>query len=107
VNNYINKWKALWHPDRYHGWGKKKSYFEGWYYKMVSADGGLACSFIPGISMDAEGSQHAFIQMIDGTAGKTYYERYDAGTFICDPDRHHVKIGDSVFTDEYADIQLP
>lgn len=74
---------------------------------MVSGDGSLACSFIPGISMDDKGSKHAFIQTIDGSNGKTYYETYSADEFVCDPDKHEVRIGESVFTESYADIQLP
>lgn len=73
----------------------------------MSVDGRLACSFIPGISIDDHGVSHAFIQTIDGTNGKTYYERYSADEFTCDPDRHHVRVGDSTFTETYADINLP
>jgi len=107
MNNLISRWKSLWHPERYHGWGKKKSFFEGWYYKMVSGDGSFACSFIPGISMDDNGTSHAFIQTIDGTNAKTYYERYGSNEFACDPDKHHVRVGESTFTETYADINLP
>ena len=74
---------------------------------MVSGDESLACAFIPGISMDDNGDKHAFVQMIDGTRGQTYYERYDADQFVCDPDRHHVIVGNNVFTKEYAEIDLP
>ena len=87
MKNIYRRWKSLWHPNRYHGWGRTRSYFEGWYYKFVSQDESIALSFIPGIAMSDKGEQHAFIQMIDGTAGKTYYERFDVKEFQSRPDQ--------------------
>ena len=53
---------------------KRRKYFEGWYFKMVSADGAAILSVIPGISLSRNGEeQHAFIQLIDGKTANTFY----------------------------------
>ena len=54
------KISALFNPDRFHGWGKNKKYFEGWYYKILSENEEVAMAIIPGIAMDAQGKQQAF-----------------------------------------------
>ena len=107
MKNLLRRWKALWYPERYHGWGRKKSYFEGWYFKMVSKDESLAFSLIPGISMDVNGKSHSFIQMIDGTEGKTFYESFPSDQFETGDDRFFVKIGDNYFDNQELRIQLP
>lgn len=75
-------WRALWNPDMFHGWGKTKNYFEGWYFKIVSKDQKYAFAFIPGISIDREGAAHAFIQVMDGINNKSQYHRFDSDKFI-------------------------
>ncbi|MDG1347413.1 MAG: hypothetical protein P8I94_04000 [Emcibacteraceae bacterium] len=47
--------KALFNPERYHGWGRKKRYFEGWYFKIVNAEQDKSFAFIPGIVMGENG----------------------------------------------------
>jgi len=74
---------------------------------MVTTSGDLAISLIPGISMDANGDQHAFIQMIDGTSGVTYYERYEFDEFVPNPDKLEVNVGNSYFSEEKVIIDLP
>ena len=51
---------AFFNPEQFHGWGKKKKYFEGWYFKVVNADETKALAFIPGIAMDELGNKQAF-----------------------------------------------
>lgn len=107
MNNQWKRWKALWHPERYHGWGKKKSYFEGWYYKMVSPDESFAFALIPGISRDAAGKSHAFIQLIDGTKSKSYYEEFNIEDFETSANKFEVNVGDNQFSLERVTIDLP
>ncbi|MBK9335967.1 MAG: hypothetical protein IPM98_05060 [Lewinellaceae bacterium] len=38
MKTFSRRWRALWNPDMYHGWGRSRRYFEGWYFKLVSAD---------------------------------------------------------------------
>jgi len=64
--NQLNRLHAIWNPHVYHGWGKTKRYFEGWYYKIVSKDQNNAFAIIPGIAMDEHGNKQSFIQVLDG-----------------------------------------
>ncbi len=56
----MNKHK---HPEIYHKNINKRKYFEGWYYKQVSADSEHTISLIPGVSYDSHGA-HSFIQCL-------------------------------------------
>jgi len=56
----MNKHK---HPEIYHKHINKNNYFEGWYYKQVSADSKHTISIIPGVSYDSQGA-HSFIQCL-------------------------------------------
>lgn len=94
----IKQLKTLFHPERYHGWGRSKRYFEGWYYKIVSAGAQEAFAFIPGIAMDEQGKQHAFIQVLDGKAQTAEYFQFPAGAFTAAPGFFSVGVDGSKFT---------
>ena len=89
---FRQKLKALRKPDMYHGWGKTKNYFEGWYFKLIDATEKHALAIIPGISISPEGEQGAFIQILDGKACTAAFIPFDANTFSPDNDRFFVKI---------------
>ncbi len=85
----------------FQGSREKKEYFEGWYYKMVAADGESIISIIPGISLSETGDeQHAFIQVIDGTTGETTYLTYPIEDFRYSTHKFAVKIGDNYFSQD-------
>lgn len=107
MSDRYKRWKALWHPERYHGWGRTKNYFEGWYYKIVSRDEQHAFAFIPGISMNSKGEQHAFIQEMDGKKCQVAYHRFKADNFIPRADRFEVHLGDNIFSDQHLQLSLP
>ena len=56
-------------PARYHGLKKKPPFFEGWYYKMVSADESQKIAIIPGVILGQDA--HAFVQVLNGVYGTT------------------------------------
>ncbi len=76
------KLQALFHPERYHGWGKNKKYFEGWYYKVLTADekhawisgekvyvavtAGENCFLGASISVTASETKHLVVFITDG-----------------------------------------
>lgn len=84
---------------------KKKHYFEGWYFKHVSRDLHHVYAFIPGISL-TETEPHAFIQVINGITGKSYYVQYPLNKFKWEKDRLFIRIGDSVFTEELVSLAI-
>lgn len=103
----FTKLNALWNPDQFQGWGRTRRYFEGWYFKVVSADGAHAMAFIPGISMGEKGEQHAFIQVMDGNACVASYHRFEAADFRPSKERFEVWVGNNFFSADKIVLDLP
>jgi len=101
------KLKALFNPERYHGWGKTNRYFEGWYYKVVNKSEDRAFAFIPGISMDEKGNKQAFIQILDGKKLTAEYHKFHAQEFQTIADKFEVKLANNIFTCENIQLELP
>ncbi|NJC27852.1 tocopherol cyclase family protein [Neolewinella antarctica] len=92
---------------RFQGWGREKSYFEGWYFKVVVPERNLAYAFIPGISYDADGVGHAFLQVLDGVAATSTYHEYDVAEFQPARDRFFLRLGPHEFSEDQLKIDLP
>ena len=95
----------LFRPELFQGSRRKRRYFEGWYFKQVSPDG-KAWSFIPGVSMDAEGRRKAFVQAIDGSAGTTGWYEFPFEAFRWDRRALDIRVGDSRFSMEGIELDL-
>ncbi|MFN0015060.1 MAG: tocopherol cyclase family protein [Saprospiraceae bacterium] len=107
LTNARCRWRALWNPDMYHGWGRRRRYFEGWYFKMVSADETAALAVIPGISMDERGNSHAFVQVMDGKACTAVYHRFSASDFRPAERRFELQLGTNFFSSKKIRLDLP
>ncbi|MCB9013319.1 MAG: hypothetical protein H6539_04695 [Bacteroidales bacterium] len=95
----------LYKPEVFQGSLSKKNYFEGWYFKNVSADQKHVYSFIPGVSLTGK-NPHSFIQVINGINGKTDYLSYPLSDFSWESDRLSVRVGDSVFTENSVELNI-
>jgi tocopherol cyclase len=95
----------IYRPEVFQGSLNKKNYFEGWYFKNVSADLNSVYSFIPGISLSVD-DPHCFIQVINGITGKSVYHSYLVSKFSWKKNSLYLKIGHSVFTDRFIDIDI-
>ena len=99
------------HPDGYHGAYERAGFFEGWYVKLVSGDRSARIAVIPGIFLGLEDSagrhDEAFVQVLDGITGRSWYERYDASEFHAETDRFDVTIGPNRFSAEGVQLELP
>lgn len=94
-------------PDLFQGNKERKDYFEGWYFKMVSADGGSVISVIPGISLSEDGEQrHAFIQLIDGKTAATSYYSYPITDFAFSPEHFAIRIADNYFSKDSIQLNI-
>jgi len=91
-------------PSVFQGSMKRKKYFEGWYYKHVSADGNNIISVIPGISLSSD--PHSFIQVIDGINGTTDYITFPLDAFYASNKIPEIAIGDNQFTDKKIRLSL-
>lgn len=72
-------------------------YFEGWYLKHVSSGRDAVYSFIPGVSLNKL-DPHAFIQVINGRTGATWYVPYPLEAFRASRKTFDVTIGSSHFS---------
>lgn len=101
-------WQKIWNPEWFQGNRRKAPYFEGWYFKHVSADGSQIWSFIPGIALDAL-NPHAFIQVINGRSGQTWYFRYPLEAFAYSGEGFAVSLGGNHFSarEITLDLQKP
>lgn len=107
MKNTLLRLRATWNPDMYHGWGREKSYFEGWYFKIVDPAEQQVFAVIPGISKDADGTQHAFIQVLDGKKCKASYHYFAAAEFIPDERTFSLQLGDNTFSANTLELDLP
>jgi len=102
-----NKLQALFNAEQYHGWGRTKKYFEGWYYKVLNAAEDKAFAFIPGISMDEKGAQQAFIQILDGKKRTAEYHKFQASEFKATGGKFEINISNNLFAKEKMMLDLP
>lgn len=106
--------QSIWYPVRkvwnsavFQGASRTSNYFEGWYFKQVSADGKHIYSLIPGIAHNADGSSsHAFIQLIDGRTGATSYHTFPAESFHFSRKTFSVSIGQNRFSREGLQVDF-
>ncbi len=95
------------HPAIYHGHGQQPPFFEGWYFKLVSADEQSRYAIIPGVSLSGEA--HAFVQVLDGVTGRSAYHTYPLVDFWASQREFEVRIGPNLFTQDriVLDIDRP
>jgi hypothetical protein len=67
-------------------------YFEGWYLKLVDATCKHRVALIPGVAMPAVGKREAFVQVLDGTSGKSAYLPFPQAAFRADTRAFDVSI---------------
>ncbi|MBX2928232.1 MAG: hypothetical protein KF852_10385 [Saprospiraceae bacterium] len=107
MKNHFLRQRALWNPDMYHGWGRTRRYFEGWYVKMVDPAEQFAFAVIPGISYPQEGEPHAFIQVLDGKRCTATYHRFPAEAFVPSEKEFELQLGDNFFSANKIKLALP
>ncbi len=103
----LQRIRSVWYPDDYHGWGRTRRYFEGWYFKLVSADEQHAIAIIPGIAMAENGDQHAFVQVMDGKACQAEYHRFPVEDFRAAAGAFDIQVGNNFFSGKKITLDLP
>lgn len=93
------------HPEGVHPLGAGS--FEGWYVKVVSSDHQHRWAFIPGIFRGLDGTDEAFVQVLDGATGRSWYHTYPASEFVAAADRFDVRVGPNEFTEHTISVQVP
>lgn len=104
--------KKIKHPVLFQGKLDKKKYFEGWYYKQVTADRKTSLSFIPAVSLNPD-DPHSFVQYIlvqtdeeELTQTQTGYLPYPVSAFTYFSDPFSVTIASSTFTEKTVSVDL-
>ncbi len=97
-------------PEIYQGFGQKKRYFEGWYFKHVTADQSFSLALIPGISLSKK-DPHAFVQAFLVYQGEKphldyHYFRFSTTDFSADKKKFHVQVGTNTFSFNHSHIDL-
>ena len=88
-----------WKPGIFHGRGKKKDFFEGWYFKMVDRSENNSYAVIPGISIsENQLKSHAFVMFLDYREQRMRYFRYPLDDFKADDKKFELTIGGSSFS---------
>lgn len=95
---------TIMNPAMYHGHGKQPPFFEGWYYKVVSADERHRYAIIPGIILGDQA--HAFVQVLDGVTGRSAYHMYPTGEFWASTSEFDVRIGPNHFTGQGISLRV-
>lgn len=97
----------IWNPGVFQGEGKKKDYFEGWYFKMVDNDEKNAYAVIPGISISRDPSKsHAFVMFSDARKHKMDYFQYSISDFGFKKDEFEISIGKNLFSLNGVNLDL-
>ena len=104
--------RGLRRPEAFHGSGVTSGFFEGWYVKVVSADQRQRWAIIPGIfrGLDAGGPaarDEAFVQVLDGATGRSWYHVAPVASFAAAADRFDVTVGGSHFSPTGVTLDLP
>lgn len=99
--------RSFFNPEWFQGWGKTRKYFEGWYFKLVTADEQRAFAIIPGIAMDENGRAHSFIQCLDGKNKTSRYFSFEAAAFRPSSHSFQVSIGENRFSDQELKLAIP
>ncbi len=103
----MNFIKRVWHPEIYQGKHKKTNYFEGWYFKLISADKQAIYALIPGVAFGLNGEKsHAFIQVINAKTGQVNYFKYPIEAFSYKGDVFAIEIAGNKFSREGLTIDL-
>lgn len=92
-------------PWAFQGSKRMKNYFEGWYFKHVSADRNNVYAIIPGLSLSANDS-HSFVQVLNGLTGEAFYYRYPVNQFKASSKVLSVEVGISTFSSQGINLQL-
>lgn len=107
MRNLLYRWKALWHPERYHGWGRNRDYFESWYYKIVSPREDYALALTPGVVMHDANRHQAFIQEVSSKNDKAIYHDLPPESFYAQPHFFEIGMGGNVFSRSRMKLDLP
>ncbi|MCW3491004.1 tocopherol cyclase family protein [Dethiobacter alkaliphilus] len=99
--------RSIFNPDLYHGHNRHSNFFEGWYFKIIDPSEEYRFAFIPGIFKGkTPDTTHSFLQIVDGSAIKYHYLRYDGSAFSAKPGRFDISVAGNRFSLEQLSLSI-
>lgn len=99
--------KNILHPNRFHGFNVKPPFFEGWYYKLVSADERSKFAIIPGVYIAPQDDRsHCFVQVFNSENNEVHYHRYPYQEFSASKETFKIQIGPNAFCEEQISLAI-
>ncbi len=86
----------------YHGKGRKRRYFEGWYFKHQSDK--TVVAFIPGVNIDSDGNKSAFVQVITPEMSCNFL--YPPQQFHASQDKLRICVAGNIFCEDGISVNL-
>jgi len=103
--------RGVLHPEGFHGERARTPYFEGWYVKLVDHTQSQRWAVIPGIFRGVLGEDgvrdEAFVQVLDGSTGRSWFHRYDVHEFSASNTTFDVRVGENHFSTHGVRLALP
>jgi len=97
----------IYSPGTFQGKRKKSGYFEGWYFKCISAAENSAAAIIPGIAAGIKGKDsHSFIQVLDGITGEYSYIQFPFEAFSYSTKGFSIAIGENRFSERSCVLSI-
>jgi hypothetical protein len=94
------------HPEGFHGRGRTRRFFEGWYVKLVSADRSQRWAVIPGLFLGPKGGGEAFVQVLDGATKRSWFCQYALTEFSAKEGEFDVQVGPNHFSSSGLRLEL-
>lgn len=104
IGAVIDFLRGLRNPDLFHGRYQKPPYFEGWYFKNVSANENQRLAIIPGVFLGEDA--HAFIQVLDGIQLSATYHRFPLDSFWASDVNFEISIGANQFNHDRIKLAI-
>jgi hypothetical protein len=99
------------HPESFHGRGISNNFFEGWYLKIVNQDLTQRWAVIPGLfrgdKNDPNRQDQAFVQVLDGVNGRSWFHSYETGDFRAATNQFDVTVANNHFGPAGMQLDLP
>ncbi len=97
----------IWNPGVYHGGSPDRQFFEGWYFKLISADKKQRLAIIPGVFLHPDPAlRHAFIQCLNGVTHQVVYHRFPIDDFMGSNSNFEVRIDKNLFSAQQIELDL-
>jgi tocopherol cyclase len=103
----LDRLQNMWRPANFHfshRLARGGEVFEGWYFKLVDAEGRQPYAIIPGVFLGDDA--HAFIQVLDGREGSSQYHRFPVDTFRAERDDFRIEIAGNRFSREGVTLDI-